>query len=189
LVKGAFFYDPCIKVPLIVRWPQAKRGLRTTHLVQLHDLAATILSAAGVLQEDLQQTMPESRDLASLIQRADEAVHEFAICCYRNTGISDQGIYWDPPIHATMIRDERYKLNVYHADSVSHRELQGELYDLIEDKQELNNLWDNPNYRDIRMKMTEKLLDWIFTKELQTGSRGGEAIPDPSQKLVNALKQ
>jgi arylsulfatase A-like enzyme len=188
LVKGAFFYDPCVKVPLIIRWPQAKSRLRTPQLVQIHDLAATLLSAAGIPQEDLQQNMPESRTLESLIHGEDKAVHEFAICCYRNSGINDRGIYWDPPIHATMIRDERYKLNVYHADPLSNREMQGELYDMPEDVNELHNHWEHPAYKDVRMNLTEKLLDWMFRQEVRSGSRGGETIPDRSQQLVNALK-
>ncbi|MBB3059806.1 hypothetical protein [Microbulbifer rhizosphaerae] len=34
-----------------------------------------------------------------------------AVCMYRNTDVCHQRTYFDPPIHATMIRDERYKLN------------------------------------------------------------------------------
>ena len=30
---------------------------------------------------------------------------------------------------------------MYHADPQSNREMQGELYDMLEDKNELNNLW------------------------------------------------
>lgn len=197
LVKGAFFYDPCVKVPLIIRWPKKCRalskvpgtsGTRISQLVQLHDLATTILTAAGVSQEKLQKIMPESQNLADLVNGEKAQAHEFVICCYRNTGINDQGVYWDPAIHATMIRDEHSKLNVYHADPPSKLKMQGELYDMVEDKNELNNLWEHPAYKDVRRHLTEKLLEWIFSQELQSGSRGGEAVPDRSQRLVNALK-
>jgi hypothetical protein len=33
----------------------------------------------------------------------------------------------------------------------------GELYDLAEDPDELNNLWDNPQCRDRRYELTERL--------------------------------
>jgi len=193
LVKGAFFYDPCVKVPLIIRWPQIMdgmsiRGKRAHYLVQLHDLTATMLSAAGISSEESRRSMPESYDLTSIMTAEHQKTHEFTICCYRNTGISDQGRYWEPPIHATMIRDEQYKLNIYHADPVAGRALQGELYDMIDDPQETHNLWDHRDYKEVRQNMTEKLLDWLFCQELQSGSRGGEAIPDRSQQLVNALK-
>lgn len=86
-------------------------------------------------------------------------------------------IIWDPAIQATIIRDEHYKLNVYHRDPGLNRELEGELYDVVEDKDEAHNLWDNPAHRNVRLKMTEKLLDWIFTRELQLRTRGGGAVP------------
>lgn len=194
LVKGAFFYDPCVKVPLIIKWPQtlgtdaSAQGKRCSQLVQLHDLAATVMTAAGFHQEELEDIMPDSADLLSLASGQKEAVHDAAICCYRNTGISDQGVYWNPPLHATMIRDERYKLNLYHADPASQRPLEGELYDMLEDPDELKNRWNDPDLLHIRLRLTQKLLDWLFQQEQARGSRGGEAIPDRSQQLVNALK-
>jgi arylsulfatase len=188
LVKGAFFYDPCTKVPLIIRWPNAPGGVRSTQLVQLHDLAATMLASAGMPAEELQQIMPESQNLAPLIHSSTDPLHEYVICCYRNTGINDQGVYWKPPIHATMLRNDRYKLNLYHADLLSHRRLEGELYDMLDDPRELKNLWTHPKYQTMRMNMTEQLLEWLLQQEVSSGSRGGEAIPDPSQQLVNALK-
>ena len=52
LVKGAFFYDQNTRVPLLMRWPEKfKSGLKAESLVQLHDIAATVLSAAGISDE------------------------------------------------------------------------------------------------------------------------------------------
>jgi arylsulfatase A-like enzyme len=186
LVKGAFFYDACTKVPLIVRWPQSQHGQRASALVQPHDLAATILNAAGMSPEDTQASMPDSKNFAPLLYGETHSLHDSVVCCYRNTGISDQGVYWNPPIHATMLRDERYKLNMYHADP--HSPIEGELYDMQTDPQELRDLWNRPDYGDVRKHMTELLMDWLFQQELSKGSRGGEALPDQSQQLVNALK-
>jgi arylsulfatase A-like enzyme len=67
LVKGAFFYDPSVKVPLILCWPgRIPAGKRTAELVQLHDLAATALAAAGCPEEEVRQWMPEALDLTPL---------------------------------------------------------------------------------------------------------------------------
>ena len=189
LVKGAFFYDPCVKVPLIIRWPEGfKGGKRISGLVQLHDLAATILKAAGFREQELKEIMPDSCNLVPLISGQRETIHPFVICCYRNSGINDQGVAWDPPIHATMIRDERYKLNIYHGDPVRGRKQEGQLFDMENDRDEVSNLWAKPDYNEVRFRMTESLLDWIHSRELALGSRGGTATPDPSQQLVNALK-
>lgn len=181
LVKGAFFYDPCVKIPLIMRWPgRIPAGKHTGQLAQIHDLAATALAAAGFSQKQIGEWMPEAMDLTPVA--AGAGGHEYAVCCYRNSGISDQGVAWDPPIHCTMLRDKRFKLNVYHGERL------GELYDMQEDPRELNNLWDLPEYKTVRLGLTGKLLEWMFRQELANDARGGEAIPDPKKRLVNALK-
>ena len=181
LVKGGFFYDPSVKIPLILRWPgRIPAGERSRELVQIHDLAATVLAAAGFSGQELGQWMPEAMDLKPVA--AGGKGHEHAICCYRNSGINDQGVAWDPPLHCTMFRDDRFKLNVYHGERL------GELYDMQEDPQELNNLWDQADYREVRLELTERLVEWMFSQELSNDARGGQALPDPRKRLVNALK-
>ena len=189
LVKGAFCYDPCVKVPLIVAGPQIEKGLRTNQLVQPHDLAATVLSAAGMTSGELRRIMPDSQNIYPLLQGEEESLHDFAVCCYRNSGLNDGGGYWDPPLHATMIRDQRYKMTLYHADPASALSPKGELYDMFEDPQEQHNIWDHSQYREVRLDLTQKLLNWISRQELRScGTRGGERVPGSSQRLVNALK-
>ena len=40
----------------------------------------------------------------------------------------------------------------------------------------------------MRLDLTEKLVEWMFDQELSNDARGGEALPDPRKRLVNALK-
>jgi len=189
LVKGAFFYDPAVKVPLIMRWPDKLKGeKRISQLVQLHDLAATVLSAAGFSSSDLKDIMPESCNLFPLIQGEKKKLHDYVICCYRDSGINDKSEYFDPPIYATMLRDKRFKLNVYHNIGNFVDNLQGELYNMEEDKHEFNNLWNEPAFLEEKNRMMGKLLDWVVSQELNLGSRGGESFPDSSQRLNNKLK-
>ena len=184
-VKGAFFYDPCVKVPLIMRWPnKIKGGKRISQLVQLHDLTATILSATGFSSSNLKDIMPESCNLLPLIQDEEQKLHDYVICSYRNSGINDKGKYFDPPIYATMIRDERFKLNVYH-DICNFISPQGELYDMKNDLYEFNNLWSDNAYLEVKNIMMGKLLDWIVSQELNLGSRSGDSLPKASQRLNN----
>jgi len=183
LVKGAFFYDQTVKVPLIVRWPgRFPGGKRLRSLVQLHDLAATLAAAAGCSPEDVTAAMPESRDLMPLCTGQAAKLHDFAVCCYRNSGIFDNREYADPAIHATMIRDDRYKLNLYHGPS-SGPHVEGELYDMETDITEVNNLWRQPRYQKVRAGLTEQLLRWLADQELRLGSRGGEIFPAPSERV------
>ena len=46
-----------------------------------------------------------------------------------------------------MYRDDRYKLSVYHDQNL------GELYDLLEDPWEFNDLWNDPSYSEIKNRM------------------------------------
>jgi arylsulfatase A-like enzyme len=48
-LKGPHFYDPAMRVPLMMRWPKHYRaGLRCDQLVELVDIAPTLLEAAGI---------------------------------------------------------------------------------------------------------------------------------------------
>ena len=155
LVKGAYFFDPNIRVPLLMRWPDGfAGGQRVSGLVQLHDLAATILAAAGTPAADLANGMPDARNLLDLAQGHTMAVHDAVYCCYRNSGMCQGHAYWDPPINATMIRDERYKLNVWHENG------DGELYDMEIDPLECNNLWEVPAMKEIKEDLDGRMKHW-----------------------------
>lgn len=188
-VKGAFFYDPSVRVPLIIRWPgRLPNGKRVAELVQLQDLAATVLCAAGLASDDARQSMPDSHDLLALANGKVEKIRDYVTCTYRNTGLFNTGMYPDPPIYATMIRDKRYKVNVYLNPDGSKEPIEGQLFDMLNDKNEMNNLWDSPNHRDVRLKLTDMLLEWETRQELKLGSRGGDMFPSRSQRLDNRLK-
>ncbi|MBZ0291156.1 MAG: sulfatase-like hydrolase/transferase [Anaerolineae bacterium] len=184
LVKGAFFFDANVRVPLLMRWPEGgiAGGRRITSLVQLHDLAATILDVAGMAEAERLQWMPDAASLLPVADGSEESVRDYAVCCYRNSGISTTG-YWDPPIHATMFRDETFKLNIFH----NSPEPEGELYHMLDDPQELHNLWDQPAYSAVQAQMTRRLADWLSSQERYLGARGGEQLPTPGQKIPNKL--
>jgi arylsulfatase A-like enzyme len=182
LVKGAYFYDACVKVPLIMRWPaHLAGGRRTAALVQPHDLAATILSAAGVDAGALAAVMPASVSLLELAAGQTNAVHDLAVCCYRNSGKPKGREYFDPPIYATMVRDARYKLSVYHDVPGAGAGCEGTLYDMQQDPGEQCDLWSAPHGQDVKSRLLQRALDWLVGQELQFGSRGGVA---PKRRLT-----
>jgi len=178
--KGAFFYDPCVRVPLIMRWPvRLPGGNRVESLVQPHDLAATISAAAGYTTDELARAMPESRDLVPVAAGRQPRCRDYAVCCWRNSAYGDGDIYFDPPLHATMFRDERYKLSVYHDLQGMGLHSEGLLYDMQDDPDELHDLWNDPNHQGVKIRLLQRMLDWITTQELRLGSRGGEAPAHP----------
>jgi len=175
--KGAFFYDASVRVPFLVRFPgKIAAGTRVKEPVQQLDIAATCLAAAGYDKEEMSKSMPHSMDLVRFIRegKSYENYRDHAVCAFRNTGYGPGHKYYDPPIHATMFRDDRYKLNVYH-DIDNDGDFEGELYDMIADPQERNNLWNNPQYVKVKMKLMDRLMDWMVDNSVRyPGSRGGE---------------
>jgi len=158
LLKGPLFYEGAVRVPLILRWPgHLPRGARRGELVQWLDLCATLVDAAGLprmARDQGQSLLPLARG------DADAPVRGWALSEYRNSGHP-----YDPPVHATMLRSEHYKLVVHHGAPATGRTRTGELYDLAADPHELHNLWDDPGHRELRMLLEERLLDVLVATE------------------------
>jgi arylsulfatase A-like enzyme len=183
VVKGAYFYDPCVRVPLILSYPgKIPAGIISEALVQPNDLASTILHAAGMEPEKITQLMPNSLNLLSHRERA----HRFVVCSYRETGISDNGTYFNPPIYASMIFDGRYKLNLYHSLSEDFDATEGQLFDLQTDPEEQINLFSKDLVH--RLKLMEMFAHWEFTMHKNRKDHQKSAIPDKTQLIANKLK-
>ena len=143
-LKGPYFYDCMMRVPLIIRWPgKYKAGLRSDALVEMVDLAPTLLDAAGVpIPSGVQ-----GRSLTSVLTGQTPG--------HRDSVYSehfDSSFLYDPPPMAACVRTERHKLSYYHNLAT------GELYDLKKDPGEAQNLWTSPAAKDIRQEMMEKLM-------------------------------
>jgi arylsulfatase A-like enzyme len=146
-LKGPFFYEPAIRVPLIMAGPGVRPGARSRALVELADLAPTLLDAAGLKRHPGMQ----SRSLWPLLSGEVSLDHhrEDVYCEYYNALTSHR----DPAAHATMVRDNRHKLVAMHGLG------SGELYDLEADPTETRNLWDDPAARDLKLEMFQRLCD------------------------------
>lgn len=143
-LKGPYFYDCLTRVPLIIRWPgHFKQGLKVDALVEMVDLAPTLLEAAGIpVSSGIQ-----GRSLMPLLtgqttEHRDSAYMEYLDAC---------STYEIPPM-LTSIRTEKWKLNY------CDKPRTGELYDLEKDPGEFTNLWDNPHYRDAQEMMLHALV-------------------------------
>jgi arylsulfatase A-like enzyme len=155
--------------------------------VQLHDIAATVLSAAGV---DFPWNLAEAgicgRDLLPLARGETASVRRDTVNLYRNTGINRTSRDWDPPLHASMLLDDSYKLSIFHGNHEGHPA--GELYDVTRDPHELNNLWSDPAAAEVKTDMIQRLLDWLVRNEITyLGSRGGTAAVKPEEFISNTI--
>lgn len=158
LLKGPLMYEGAVRVPLLLRWPgQLPADTRRSEIVQWLDLTATFLDAAELPPLPHQQ----GQSLLPLARGAANAPHRgWALCEYR-----DSGHPYDPPVHVTMLRYDRYKLVVHHGPPATDRPRTGELYDLADDPQELHNRWADPAYATIRLELQERLLDTLIATE------------------------
>lgn len=144
-LKGPYFYESAIRVPLIISLPGAVDPRTDQALVELTDLAPTILEAAGIPVAPGMQ----GRSLwYRLIGKDRGGEHrEDVYCEYYNA------MPWhrDPTPQMTMIRTDRYKIVVDHSTG------DGELYDLQEDPGEHHNLWMETEARNVKGDMLLRL--------------------------------
>ena len=147
-LKGPYFYEPAIRVPLIISGPgMLNNGSRSDALVELVDLAPTLLAASDLERHpgmQGQSLLPMLTGDAPLDAHRDDVY-----CEYYNA----MGWHREPVAQATMVRDKRYKLVAAHGTNG------GELYDLETDAQETRNLWHDADYSGVRLAMQERLID------------------------------
>ncbi|WP_407635786.1 sulfatase family protein [Indibacter alkaliphilus] len=139
-----FVYDESFKTPLLVAWPgKVQAGSKSDEMVQNLDFAQTFLEAAGI-------EAPSDMQGESLIPLL--------------TGESDQwtrdAVYYHyyeyPSIHMVKrhyaIVTKEYKLIHFYFDVD-----EWELYDRINDPNELKNVYEDPDYAGIREKLHGEL--------------------------------
>ncbi|MDP0495665.1 MAG: sulfatase-like hydrolase/transferase [Verrucomicrobiota bacterium JB024] len=169
MAKGAFFYEPCTHVPLLMRWPaKIAAGTELDGLVQLNDIAATLTEAAQVPASVREQYMPSSLSLLPYVTVPDAGpVRDTAICAYRHTGYGSgpDGVGTYIPVSATMLRQGDYKLCLYHDDGTGEIAAEGQLFDLAEDPEERNDLWESPAHLAIKQGMIRLIENWIDVRE------------------------
>ena len=70
-----------------------------------------------------------------------------------------------------------YKISVYHSPAPDNAHRQGEIYHLDEDPNEMENLWDAAEMRNIRDRYLLKAMDWLTWEQIRGRSRGQDASP------------
>ncbi len=150
MYKGCRFYEGLVRVPLIFSWPgRFQPGIQSSGLVELLDMTATIVELAGLPQ-------PESMQGKSLLpillgHQAPDHFRDSVRCEYFDA--LDPSFTGGSGTFATMYRTDRYKLSVYHGKNL------GELYDLVEDPWEFNDLWDDPAHQQLKHELIRASFD------------------------------
>jgi choline-sulfatase len=143
------FYDDSVKVPLILSWPgRLPEGQRRAAVVNLMDVTATILDAAGA------PALPAAngRSFWRLAQDASTPWLDLTLSEY----CTDATPYWTGgmAVQQRMLRLGRWKLVYYHGYPC-------QLFDLDADPDELQDRAGDPAHASVRDALLERLLaDW-----------------------------
>lgn len=138
--------ETSVRIPLIISWPgQYPEGTRVATPVSLVDLFPTFLEMAGtVLPRDLPKR--DGHSLLPFLTGNSDAFEGGVVF-----GEFD-GEGWNHP--RAWIRDGAYKLVYNHTAECR-------LYNLEDDPQEMNNLYENPDVHEIAMDLREALFrEW-----------------------------
>lgn len=139
------FYDPVTRVPTFVIPPGGEVAApRFDGLIEMFDFAPTALDYAGV-------EIPEQMAARSLRRELEtgEGGREAAFCEFVTNNRNRSGV---------MCRADRYKLCLW----TEGDERGGELYDLLDDPEELRNRWDDPALAGVRRSLAELTVDrWL----------------------------
>jgi len=204
-----WLYDGGIHVPLIVKWEQRpdmiKPGKVVDDVVSLVDLAATSLDLAGIEVPKhmegniiLGPNAVTNEHIIASRDRGDETFHriravrskEFKYIknYYPEIPYSQTNQYKDNNKlyrHYGVMKElfVQGKLNPEQSLFFAPYKPKEELYELKNDKWELNNLAADPNYAHVLTKMRGQLQDWMEVKHPQLGWRDKGAVPEKANRL------
>ena len=138
-----FMYEESLKTPFLIRYPkEIPAGSEVNELIQNLDYAPTFLDYANVkIPEDMQ-----GESFRKIVSNETEEWRDAIYYTY----------YEYPSVHMVKrhygIRTDRYKLIHFYYDID-----EWELFDLKNDPNEMNNIYDDPKYSEIKEQMHKKL--------------------------------
>ena len=151
--KGPHFYDCQLRIPLILRWPNGdiREGRKIDGLIELVDLAPTLLEAAGL---EIPNRM-QGKSLLSLLKGGGES--DF---CREQVYSEYYNSWTHGDAYGTMLRTPDEKIVVFHGTQ------QGEFYDLKNDPEEFFNLWNDPSAEKRKNELLARCFDAsVFTMD------------------------
>ncbi|MBT3533101.1 MAG: sulfatase-like hydrolase/transferase [Rhodospirillaceae bacterium] len=145
MLKGPAHYEGVTNVPFI--WADTKDAAKPgvcSALAGTIDIGATVLDRAGIAPYNGYQ----GQSLLPLVEGTADRIHD-SVLIEDDQQRSYFG-YDSPPRIRTLIT-ERWRMTMSHGVSW------GELYDLENDPDEMDNLWDDASHASVRAELTERL--------------------------------
>jgi arylsulfatase A-like enzyme len=181
-IDKRWMYEEALTTPFVIRWPAViKPGSHPNEMIQNIDYAPTFLQAAGVpIPKDIQ-----GKSLMPILEGKHPADWRNSIYYhYYHAGA------YNLPRH-DGVRTDRYKLINFYTDG------NWELFDLKEDPQELKNIYGDPKYKAVVVKMKvelEKLrkqydlkpADFVDARKSRRGKKAGRK---PGKKVEKTQRR
>ncbi len=146
-------YDQITRVPIVVWAPKRfAGGRRLGGLCQQMDIGPTILELAGIEPPE----MLEAVSMLPALEGKDWQGRDFVFAEQAKDGILQTTDFM------TMVRSKDWKL-VHFLD-----EPFGQLFNLVEDPDELNNLWDSDNHVELKRELLAVLREWRIRSQYHT---------------------
>ena len=159
VLKGCRFYEGLARVPLMISWRGRIQPQVSDELIELVDIVPTLYELLGM---DVPPWV-QGRSAASWICGGElNAPHREFVRAehYAATNLADE-------THATMVRDRRWKLVVYHRKNIC------ELFDLEKDPWEHRDLSQDPDYAGVKWELLRRSYDAsVYARPAQTDRYG-----------------
>ncbi|HUW91052.1 MAG TPA: sulfatase-like hydrolase/transferase [Candidatus Nanopelagicaceae bacterium] len=136
--KGPFLYQGLIKVPFLIKVPNGQTNKDCNTLASSIDIPETILELAGIPIPDFMQ----GKSLIPVLKNPEEIVENDVLIEMDDDHNNEKT--------RTLITDE-WRITIFS----NH----GDLYNLKEDPNELNNLWLDNSFSDIKIDLLLKLFN------------------------------
>ena len=165
--KWGHLYEPVVRIPLLIKLPGQKFGnTRKSSFTENVDLLPSLLDLVGIeIPENL-----HGKSLVPYINQKNDFHKDSVFSTYISHAIMDQPAF--------MIRHKNWKYTYYGEQSLLESKLPrdhflrnseffdrnpiiGELYDLNQDPEENDNLFNNPKYKEVQEDLSQRLEIWL----------------------------
>jgi arylsulfatase A-like enzyme len=163
LLKGPSPFIGVLRVPLIWKVPGlAKQGTTSDSLISAIDIPNTILNLLNIPERHHPPNM-QGFDITPILKDPHKKVRDRCLI------MEDEELGPKGPLFCRLhhLITEQYKLTLYEGI-----EEYGDFFDFKNDPHELNNLWNNEEYKDVKVDMLNKLIQ----ENLKIQSRSPERV-------------
>jgi arylsulfatase A-like enzyme len=148
LFKGPFLYEGLIRIPFIWSLPHSRQPAASPALVSQVDIAPTILDYAGLNLSHIPGL--QGRSLAPLLNGEQQT--------HRDSVVIDFHSDDHPDLILRALRTPEWKLVSYAGQRW------GELINLVDDPDELHNLYGRPEYAAVQCQLESQLLAELISR-------------------------